>query len=73
MIPVANGRFASENIRPVQVLDPETGHYFDDTQRYIDAVPWLSDADRRKIFESNARHVYPRIDRWLESAPDAVR
>ena len=57
----------------MQGVDPDTGHFFDDTKRYIDAVPWLSGADRQKIFESNARHVYPRIDRCLESALDSDR
>ena len=45
----------------VRGIDPETGHYFDDTKRYIDAAPNLSEADRRKIFEGNARRVYPRL------------
>ena len=42
-------------------IDPETGQYFDDTKRYIDEVPWMSAADKKKIFELNARKVYPRI------------
>ena len=50
----------------MQGIDPETGHHFDDTKRYIDAVPWLSAEDRAQIFETNARRVYPRLDRWLE-------
>jgi len=45
----------------VRGIDPETGQYFDDTKRYIDAVPWLNAADRKKIFEENARRVYPRL------------
>jgi hypothetical protein len=50
----------------IQQTDPETGHHFDDTRRYIDAVPWLSAEDRAKIFEANARRVYPRLNGWLE-------
>src|ERR687891_1906329 len=34
--------------------------YFDDTRRYVDALP-LADSDKRNIFEGNARRVYPRI------------
>ena len=34
----------------VRGIDPETGQYFDDTKRYLDALP-LSEADRYKIFE----------------------
>jgi hypothetical protein len=44
----------------VRGIDPETGHYFDDTKRYVDALP-LSDLDRYKIFEGNARRVFPRL------------
>ena len=32
-----------------------------DTRRSIEAVPFLSAEDRRKIFEANARRVFPRI------------
>jgi 4-oxalmesaconate hydratase len=48
-------------IGAVRGIDPETGHYYDDTKRYIDAVPWLSAADRAQIFEGNARRVYGRF------------
>ena len=58
-------RFASETIGEVQGIDPETGHYFDDTKRYIDAVPWLDDADRQRIYEDNARTVYGRLNAQL--------
>jgi 4-oxalmesaconate hydratase len=36
----------------------ETGNYYDDTKRYIDAASISSEA-RVKIFEGNARKVYP--------------
>jgi 4-oxalmesaconate hydratase len=65
VIPVENILFASETIGAVQGIDPETGHYFDDTKRYIDAVPWLTDADRKRIYEDNARAVYGRLDAQL--------
>jgi 4-oxalmesaconate hydratase len=45
----------------VRGIDPLTGRYYDDTKFYIDALP-LSDADRAKVFEANARRVY-RLDR----------
>ena len=47
-------------------IDPQTGHYFDDTKRYIDALT-ISDADKRKVFEGNARRVYPRLDAQLRA------
>jgi 4-oxalmesaconate hydratase len=65
VIPVENILFASEMIGGVPGIDPETGFYFDDTKRYIDALP-LSEADRQKIFDGNARHVYPRLTRQIE-------
>jgi 4-oxalmesaconate hydratase len=45
----------------VKGLDPETGHYFDDTKRYVDQVAWLSAADKQKIFEGNIRKVFSRL------------
>jgi len=67
VIPVDNILFASEMIGAVQGIDPETGHYFDDTKRYIDQVKTLSPADQTKIFEGNARKVYPRLDAKLKA------
>ena len=61
VIPVDNILFASEMVGAVRGIDPETGHHFDDTKRYIDAIPSLSAEDRRKIFEGNARKVYNRM------------
>jgi 4-oxalmesaconate hydratase len=61
VIPVDNILFASEMVGAVRGVDPTTGHYFDDTKHYVDAVQ-LTDADRRKVFETNARRVY-RLDR----------
>jgi 4-oxalmesaconate hydratase len=45
----------------VKSIDPETGHYFDDTKRYIEAVPGLREGDKRKIYEENALTVYSRL------------
>jgi len=45
----------------VRGVDPETGFYFDDTKRYIDAAPGLTAGDRRKIYEDNARRVFGRL------------
>lgn len=70
VIPAKNILFASETIGAVQGIDPETGHAYDDTKRYIDAVPWLSEADRTLIYEGNARAVYPRLSRQIASQAD---
>ncbi len=65
VIPAANILFASEMVGAVKGIDPETGFHFDDTKRYVDQVKALSDEDRYRIFEGNARRVYPRLDRLL--------
>jgi 4-oxalmesaconate hydratase len=62
VVPVDNILFGSEMVGAVRGIDPETGHYFDDTKRYIDSIPWKSAADKAKIFELNVRNVYPRIN-----------
>ena len=65
VIPTENILFASEMIGAVRDIDPRTGHYFDDTKRYVDATPNLTDAERELVFEGNARRVYPRLHRAL--------
>jgi len=60
-VPADNILFGSEMVGAVRGIDPETGHHFDDTKRYIDALTSIDAAEKRKIFESNARKVYPRI------------
>lgn len=66
VIDVDNILFASEMFGAVKGVDPETGHNFDDTKRYIDALG-LSDDDRYKVFEGNARRVYPRLAAKLDA------
>jgi len=61
IIPVDNILFGSEMVGAVRGIDPETGQYFDDTKRYIDASR-LGEADKQKIFEGNARRVFPRLN-----------
>jgi 4-oxalmesaconate hydratase len=61
VVPVENILFASEMVGAVRGIDPETGHYFDDTKRYIEAAPGLSAADRAQIFAGNAHRVFPRF------------
>ena len=60
VIPVDNILFASEMIGAVRGIDPTTGHYYDDTRRYIDGADLTSD-ERRRIFEDNVRTVFPRL------------
>ncbi len=65
VIDIDNILFGSEMVGAVRGIDPETGQYFDDTKRYIDALE-LSDVDRNKVYEGNARRVYPRLDAQLK-------
>jgi 4-oxalmesaconate hydratase len=58
--------FGSEMVGAVRGIDPQTGQYFDDTKRYVDALD-ISDAERTAIFEGNARRVYPRLDAQLKA------
>jgi 4-oxalmesaconate hydratase len=64
VIPVDNILFGSEMVGAVRGVDPQTQHYYDDTKRYLDALP-LSAGDRERIFEKNARRVFPRLDSLL--------
>jgi 4-oxalmesaconate hydratase len=65
VMPVENILFASEMVGAVRGIDPETGHYFDDTRRYVDAFPGLTAAQKAMIFEGNARKVFPRLNAAL--------
>ena len=65
VIETKNILFGSEMVGAVRGIDPETGHYFDDTKRYVDALP-ISDEQRHAIFEGNVRRVFPRLDAILK-------
>ncbi|MEO6361449.1 MAG: amidohydrolase family protein [Sphingomicrobium sp.] len=65
VIDTKNILFGSEMVGAVRGIDPTTGHYFDDTKRYVDALP-ISAEQRHAIFEGNARRVFPRLDARLK-------
>ena len=58
--------FASEMLGAVRGNNPDGDFPWDDTKRYVEAAK-LADDDRAKIFESNARRVYPRLDARLKA------
>jgi 4-oxalmesaconate hydratase len=60
VVPLDNILFGSEMVGAVRGIDPDTGHYYDDTKRYLDTLP-LSAEQRYMLFEGNTRKVYPRI------------
>lgn len=66
VIPTKNVLFASEMIGAVRGIDSRTGHYFDDTKRYIDGAN-ITAEQRHQIFEGNARYVFPRLDKKLRA------
>jgi 4-oxalmesaconate hydratase len=66
VIDIDNILFGSEMVGAVRGIDPETGNYFDDTKRYIDHLD-IPAADKKKVFEGNARRVYPRLDASLRA------
>ena len=72
VIDLDNILFGSEMVGAVRGIDPETGHHFDDTKRYIDALP-CPPSDKRRIFELNARRVYPRLDALLQAQRTVTR
>jgi len=65
VIDVGNILFGSEMVGAVRGIDPTTGHYFDDTRRYVDALS-LPAAAKARIYEGNARRVFPRLDALLK-------
>jgi 4-oxalmesaconate hydratase len=65
VVPDDNVLFASEIIGAVKGVDPETGHHYDDTRRYIEAIEGVTPERREKIFSGNALKVYPRLKAHL--------
>lgn len=60
VVGVDNCLFGTESPGTGSVHNPETGRDFDDLKPVINEIEWLTDEDRYKIFEGNARKVYPR-------------
>ena len=61
VMPAENLLFGSEMIGAVRGVDPQTGHAYDDTRRYVEQTPHLTAADRQLVYEFNARRVFPRL------------
>lgn len=66
VIDTKNILFGSEMVGAVRGIDPQTGQYFDDTKRYVDALD-LTAEQRHAIYEGNVRRVYPRLDARLKA------
>jgi len=50
--------FGTERPGAGTAKDPATGEWMDDTRPLIESIAGLSDADKKKIFEDNARKVF---------------
>jgi 4-oxalmesaconate hydratase len=61
VIDLDNILFGSEMIGAVRGIDPETGFYFDDTRRYVDALD-IPTAAKEQVYSGNARRIFPRLD-----------
>jgi 4-oxalmesaconate hydratase len=59
---VDNILFATEMFGAINATDPKTGRNFEDIVPIFQSIEWLSDEDRHKITEGNARKVYSRAD-----------
>lgn len=58
---VDNVLFATEMFGTAQTIDLNTGHRFDEVGvDFVNQISWLTDEDRTKIFEGNARKVFSR-------------
>jgi 4-oxalmesaconate hydratase len=59
--------FASEMFGAVRGVDPQTGHHWDDTKRYVDNLD-LDSPTWKKIMSGNALRVYPRLAARLDGS-----
>ena len=60
---VDNVVFSTEMLGTAMSVDPKTGKCFDDTVGLVKSIEWLTDEDRYKVFEGNARKLYSRA-KW---------
>jgi 4-oxalmesaconate hydratase len=57
---VDNILFATEMFGAVNAIDPKTGRNFEDIVPIFKSIEWLSEEDKLKITEGNARKVFSR-------------
>lgn len=56
-----NCLFGTERPGTGSAIDPKTGRSMDDVKGLVDEIEWLTDEDRYKIYEGNARKLF-RLD-----------
>lgn len=62
-----NVLFGTEKPGTGSARDPVSGRDYDDMKPVIEAIPWLTDAQKAGIFECNCRRVYARAFRSDEA------
>lgn len=50
--------FGTEKPGSGSAIDPNTGKWMDDLKPVIESIEWLTEEDKKKIFEDNARALY---------------
>lgn len=65
----ANIIFGSEMVGAVRGIDSRTGHYFDDTKRYLEATG-LTPENLKAIYAENVSRVYPRLATATAGRPE---
>jgi 4-oxalmesaconate hydratase len=56
-----NVLFATEMFGAVNAIDPKTGRNFEDLVPIFNSIEWLTDDERRKITEANAKKLFSRM------------
>ena len=64
--------FGSEMLGAVRGVDPTTGHYFDDTKRYVDALDLIDARARQRLFGQRPPGLPPPRRRSRGAGPIAV-
>jgi len=65
--------FGTERPGSGSAMNPDTGHDFDDLKPVIDKIDFLGDADRRAIYQDNARTVFPRLAQRMAGSRPAMQ
>ena len=65
--------FGSEMLGAVRGIDPETGHHFDDTKRYVDAAGAHADETRRGLSRATPVGSIPASTRRCGRGPRSWR
>ena len=53
--------FGTENPGTGSYKDPKTGRMLDDIKPLIEGIDWLTEQDKKNIFEDNAKKVFTRF------------